>query len=115
MLRLPDNTTRIHALVKSLPFPVFIYSTNTWEETQISYLYRNYFKKNFTTYTICKWCKSHNISYQVLFPHSKLQLIKLIKNPSYAIFILSKKKFSIKNNSIARSQTNSLIEYSFFY
>ena len=97
MLRLPDNTTRIHALVKSLPFPVFIYSTNTWEETQISYLYRNYVKKNFTTYTICKWCKSHNISYQVIFPHSKLQLIKLIKNLSCLLCYFYLKQKEILN------------------
>lgn len=99
MLRLPENTVSIHTFVNSLSFPVFIYSTNEWEEAQISYLYRNYIKEKFTTYTICKWCESHNISCQIFFPHSKLQLIKLIKKPSRILCYIYLKQKGIQHQN----------------
>ena len=79
MLNTPENIKTIHIFKENISFPVFVYSCSNWDDTQISYLNQKNSRSKFTTLTICKWCISHHIHYQILFPRNKLKL--LFKDP----------------------------------
>ena len=79
MLNPPEDVKAIYVFKKNISFPVFVYSCNDWDNTQISYLNQNIARGNFTTLEICKWCIAHHINYQILFPENKLKL--LFKEP----------------------------------
>ena len=64
----PDGTKSIHIFTERLSFPVCLFALSSWDETQISYLNHNVKNVRFTAYRICKWCQSHNIQYQIIFP-----------------------------------------------
>lgn len=75
MLNPPKDIKAIHVFKKNISFPVFVYSCSDWDDTQIFYLNQNIVSGNFTTLAICKWCISHHIHYQILFPENKLKLL----------------------------------------
>ena len=100
MLNLPQNTKAIHYYDENISFPVFIYTRNDWEEVQVSYLNQNYDSAKFTTLSLCQWCESHQIKYQILFPRNKFKLMIKDFKRFYVFYILKKKDFK---KSIARS------------
>ena len=75
MLNLPLNTKEIHMFDEHLSFPVFIYVTNDWEKTQVSYMYQNYHNAEFTTSALCQWCKNHQINYQIIYFENPWKLL----------------------------------------
>lgn len=93
MLNAPKNVKSVHIYNKNISFPIVIYSCSEWDDTQISYLNQNIKKGGFTTYMISKWCKSHQISYQILFPDNKLKL--LFRDPRRFVCFL----YLIKNKA----------------
>lgn len=79
LLNVTNDVKSIHAYIENLAFPVFIYTKNAWEETQLTYLNQNYIHGNYSTLSLAQWCQSHQIYFQILYPKNKLKL--LIKNP----------------------------------
>lgn len=73
-----ENLRTLHFFVESVNFPVAVASYSDWEEEQISYLENNYKSLKMNTESICIWCINHQIKYQIIYPISK---ILIIKNP----------------------------------
>ena len=80
----------LHFYEKGLKFPVVIGTYSEWQEIQITYLV-NYLKNNnCTTEFMCIWCINHNISYQILYPINKKEIIENLYK--YYEFVKLKKK-----------------------
>ena len=90
----PEGLKEMHFHMEGVNFPVVMYICTDWEKIQLSYLYQNLKIKHFTSYELCRWCQSHNILFQILYP---LRRISIIKNPyKYFMFLLLKAKLKIK-------------------
>lgn len=76
MLNTPDNVKSIHFFKDNIGFPIVIYACSDSETMQVGYLESNVKKGTFTSYLICKWCIAHEISYQIIYPVCKLDILK---------------------------------------
>ena len=75
-LNLPPGTKEIHVFEERLAFPVFIYVTNDWDKTQVTYLTHNFNNsKNFTVCELCQWCENHQLTYQIIYYRNPLEYI----------------------------------------
>lgn len=85
----PEGLKEVHFLTKGLAVPIALYVTSEWEKTQVKYLYQNI---NFhTTKTICEWCESHHILFNLFYP---LPLKYIYKDPKrYIIYLKLKRKY----------------------
>lgn len=75
-LKHPENLQSIHIYQEKLNYPVVVYACSDWEETQIKYMSENFKNGIFTTYSLCLWCISHQILYQILYPISRKSIIR---------------------------------------
>ena len=93
VIKLPEeNLKGLHFFTKGMNFPVVAASYSEWEKQQLSYLESNLSSTGFNTESICQWCISHNIQYQILYPIRKSSIFK---NPyKYYKFIQLKKKLN---------------------
>lgn len=71
-LQTPDNLKEVHIYKENLNFPVIIFICNEWEKTQLAYLD----PKVHNSESLCRWCISHQIQYQILYPIKKSTIIK---------------------------------------
>lgn len=69
-----ENIKAVHIYQKNLNFPIVIYICNDWEKVQLSYLYPG----EHNSESLCRWCISHHIQYQILYP---LFIKTIFKNP----------------------------------
>ena len=84
----PNNLQELHIFQKNLNFPVAIYICSEWEKVQLSYL--NPEKHN--SESLCRWCISHHIQYQILYP---ILVSTIFKNPyKYFKFLQLKARLS---------------------
>ena len=72
----PENLKSVHFYIEELSFSIVIYACSEWDEIQINYLNQNYDSAGYTSYTLCKWCQNHNIEYSILYPLSKLSILR---------------------------------------
>lgn len=86
ILNPPEAVQVFHVFQKNICFPVFLYACTEWEDIQISYLYQKVAEGRITTLRICKWCVSHNISYQIYFPKDKFKM--LLEEPRRFLYYL---------------------------
>lgn len=68
----------LHFFMHNLNFPIVAAAYTEWEHTQLTYLENNFKTANFTTESLCQWCINHQIQYQIVYPLSK---IFILKNP----------------------------------
>ena len=90
-----EGLQEVRFIVRNINFPVAIAIYSEWEKVQYNYLMRNIGK--FSTEDICKWCVSHNINYEIVYP---LSLWTIIKNP-YKYYQYLKMKSRLKSYSFA--------------
>ena len=89
LLNTPDNVKSIHFFTEHISFPVAIYPVNDWEKEQVSYLCTNFKSGVFTTLSLCRWCQTHNIAYQIAYPVRKTSIIR---NPRKYLYYLKIKR-----------------------
>ena len=70
-----DGLMGLHFYEEGLNFPVVVAIYYEWQEPQISFLGSNVSNKKYNTEDICRWCISHNIPYQILYPIDKKAII----------------------------------------
>lgn len=87
-----EGMTELHFLIENLNFPIAIPIYSDWERTLLDYLQCNIQSTRFTSYDICKWCITHKLSYQVLYPLSRFAILR---NP-YKYFKYLQMKFLLK-------------------
>lgn len=87
----PNNLKALHFFTEGLNYPVAIAAYSDWQENQLSYLVSNFQSKQFTTESVCRWCMSHNLQFQIIYPISK---ISIIKNP-YKFFKFLQLKYRL--------------------
>ena len=73
-LKTPNDLKEFHLFQENLNFPVAMYICNDWEKTQLSYLN----PKVHNSESLCRWCISHHIQYQILYP---IRISTIFKNP----------------------------------
>lgn len=77
MLKLkPDNLKALHFFTEGLNYPVAIAAYSDKQEALLSYLISNFQTKQFTSESVCRWCLSHNLQFQILYPISKMSIFK---------------------------------------
>lgn len=93
-----EGLKEIHFLTERINFPIVIPIYSDWEKTQFEYLLCNIESKKFTSYDICKWCITHNLQYQIMYPIKK---VSVLKNPykyfKYIQMTIKLKKISLHN------------------
>lgn len=72
----PDGLRGLHFFVEGLNFPIVIGTYSNWEETQVSYLANNIKKSSWDTEDVCRWCMSHQIQYQIVYPIRKRSVVR---------------------------------------
>ena len=88
----PEGMKGLHFYIEGLTFPIAIGTYSDWEEVQVSYLSNNIKNGGFNSEAICRWCKSHQIQYRILYPIKKSSIWK---NPyKYFKFVQLKKKLN---------------------
>ena len=88
----------LHFFAEGLNFPVAIGTYTEWHEVQVSYLAQNIKEGHFNTESICRWCISHSIPYQIIYPISKKVIIK---NPyKYYKFLQLKRRLQVATGKI---------------
>ena len=90
-----EGLQEIQFIVRNINYPVAIAIYTEWEKTQFKYLMKNIGK--FTTEDICKWCVSHKINYEIVYP---LSIWTVLRHP-YKYFQYLKMKSRLKNYSFA--------------
>lgn len=89
----PEGMKGLHFYMEGLNFPVVIGTYSDWEETQVSYLSNHIKDGRFNTEAVCRWCISHRIRYQIVYPIRKRIILK---NPyKYYKFLQLKRKLGI--------------------
>ena len=83
----PEGLKEVHFFTKNLAVPIAIYITNDWEKTQLSYLSQNI--QAHTSNTICEWCESHGILFNLFYP---LPIKYLYKDPRRYVYYLNLKR-----------------------
>lgn len=73
-----ENLKELHFITKNINFPIAIAIYNDWEKIQLNYLFANMDSVHMNSEEVCRWCISHNLKYQILYPIRK---ISIIKNP----------------------------------
>ena len=94
IIKLPEEGLKgLHFFTHNLNFPVVAAAYTEWEHTQLTYLESNFQTAGFTTESLCGWCIRHQIKYQIMYPLSK---VTILKNP-YKImkFIQLKQKLKM--------------------
>ena len=82
-----------HFFTEGLNFLILIGTYSDQEEYQASCLEHNYQNRHFNSEQIAKWCISHHIQYQFLYPIEKRSIIK---NPyKYFKFLQLKRKINM--------------------
>ena len=71
-----DNLKSVNFFTKGIQFPVAIAAYSEWEEQQISYMCKNYNELKMNTEDICKWCITHGITYQMMYPLCMTDIVK---------------------------------------
>ncbi len=71
-----EGMKELHFLTEQLNFPIAIPIYNDWEKTQFQYLLNNIKSTRFNSYEICKWCISHQLTYEILYPLRKSSILK---------------------------------------
>jgi hypothetical protein len=71
-LNIPDNVKEIHFYKENLNFPIVMYICTCWEKTQLAYLN----PKIHNSESLCRWCISHHIKYQILYPILRSSIVK---------------------------------------
>ena len=74
ILKPPSDVKSMNFFTDNMKFPVVVYATNEIEEQMLSYL------KNAShdSESLCRWCISHNMKHQILYP---LSVGEIIRNP----------------------------------
>ena len=90
-----EGLQEIQFIVKDISYPVAIAIYTEWEKTQYSYLMKNIAK--FKTEDICKWCISHKISYEIVYP---LSIWMIIRHP-YKYFQYLRMQYRLSKYSFA--------------
>lgn len=72
----PDGLQGLHFFVEGVNFPIAVGTYSDWEETQVSYLADNIKNGSWDTEDICRWCESHQIQYQIIYPIRRSCIIK---------------------------------------
>lgn len=72
IIKAPDNVKELHIFEKNLNFPIIIFICTDWEKTQLSYLN----PRAHDSESLCRWCISHHIQYQILYPIFKSTILK---------------------------------------
>lgn len=87
-LNAPDDIKELQIFTKNLNFPVAIFICTDWEKTQLSYLNPGMHNSE----SLCRWCISHHIQYQILYP---ILVSTIFKNPyKYFKFLQLKLRLS---------------------
>ena len=88
----PEGMKGLHFYIEGLNFPIAIGTYSDWEEIQVSYLSSNIKSGGFNSEAICRWCKSHQIQYRIIYPVKKSSIWK---NPyKYYKYLQLKKKLN---------------------
>ena len=76
LIKVPNNTKAIHFFINNLAFPIAVFASSEWESVQVDYLNQNYINAGFDSQSLCRWCKNHNMQFQILYPLDKLSILK---------------------------------------
>ena len=88
----PEGMKGLHFYIEGLNFPIAIGTYSDWEEVQVSYLSSNIKNGGFNSEAICRWCKSHQIQYRIVYPVKKSSIWK---NPyKYYKYLQLKRKLN---------------------
>ena len=80
----------LHFFTENLNYPVVVASYNKWEKQQLTYLENEFGAKNFTTTSLCRWCVSHHVQYQFVYP---INIRDIFENPfKYINFLILKRR-----------------------
>lgn len=71
-----EGMQELHFLTENLNFPIVIPIYSDWEKAQFQYLQNNIKSTKFNSFEICKWCISHRLSYEILYPLKKSSIFK---------------------------------------
>jgi len=71
-----EGMLELHCLTEQLNFPIAIPIYSDWEKTQLQYLLNNIKSTRFNSYEICKWCITHQLAYEILYPLRKSSILK---------------------------------------
>lgn len=71
-----EGMKELNLLTEGLSFPVAIPIYNDWEKIQFQYLQSNIKSSRFTSFDICKWCITHRLAYEIIYPISKSAIFK---------------------------------------
>lgn len=91
----PEGMLGAHIFKKNLNFQMILASYSEYEEVQIQYLSNNYESLHLSSEDLGRWCISHKIQYQFLYP---IQFTSVIKNP-YKYYKFLELKMKLKNLS----------------
>lgn len=72
----PSGLKKVHFFTEDINFPVAIAIYSEQEEMKVSCLLNNIESGDFSTKTICKWCVEHRIHYQIIYPLTKISILK---------------------------------------
>lgn len=72
----PEGMKSLHFYVEGLNYPVAVGIYSDWQETQLSFFVQQMKKHPMNTEDICRWCISHNIPYQIVYPINRKVIIK---------------------------------------
>lgn len=91
ILHLPKDVKSMNFFTENMLFPIVVYATSEQEEQYLEYLK----SVNHSSESLCKWCISHEMSYQIMYPLSKMEIIK---HPlKYFLLLKIKKKLKRPN------------------
>lgn len=85
-----EGLVGLYFFEKELNFPIAVGTYSKWQETQVSYLVTSMKNNRYDTEYICRWCISHEIPYQILYPIDKMAILK--KPYKYYKFLCLKRK-----------------------
>ena len=94
-IKLPtDGLLSLHFFAENIMFPVVVAAYNENEQINISYLEHNIQHSRINTIELCRWCETHNMLYQIMYPLSRRQIYR---HP-YKYFIYQKIRHELKYN-----------------
>lgn len=87
-----EGLKELHFMTERLNFPIAIPVYTDWEKTLLQYLQNNVKSTRCTSYDICKWCITHKLPYEILYPLSKSAILKNL----YKYYKYLQMKFRLK-------------------
>ncbi len=87
-----EGMKELHLLTEGINFPIAVPIYSEWEKTQFQYLLNNIKATRFTSFDVCKWCISHHLSYEIIYPLNKASIFK---NP-YKYYQYLQMKFHLR-------------------